>query len=242
MTDPRTLVLIGDVHGEEERLARVLDRLRPLHAALALLAGDIGVDPPWHRAQRRTHRARHDDSVRRVLARVVETLGCPVVFVPGNHDLADPPADARAVNADRRIVEVAGLRIAGFGGAGPAQFGFPYEWSEDEAERALEPLLAGPLPVDIWLSHTPPLGTALDRTATGESVGSAAVRRWIPRLRPRLFACGHIHESAGVERLDGVPCVNAGALGAPFARDLAWLVEWSGGPQAITPCGPAPPV
>jgi Icc-related predicted phosphoesterase len=230
---PATIVLIGDVHDEIGRLGRTLALVRERRLDLALLAGDIGLDPPWNRALRRTRRAEHDESVRRVVSLVRSACGCPVVFVPGNHDLDDPPEDVPGLNVDRRIVEVGGLRIAGFGGAGPTPFGFPYEWSEDEAAAALERLLADETTVDVFLSHAPPSNTDLDRTARGACVGSPAVKRWIACSRPRLFVCGHIHEAWGVEWLDGVPCVNAGALGPPRGRDLVWIVEWADGPERI---------
>ncbi|MHC5005524.1 MAG: metallophosphoesterase family protein, partial [Planctomycetota bacterium] len=186
---PRTIVLIGDVHDEAERLARTLALVSERRPALVLLAGDLGEDPPWDRALRRTRRDGHDASVRRVIARVRSGCDCPVVFVPGNHDLDDPPEDVEGINADRRIVTVGGLHVAGFGGAGPTPFGFPYEWSENEADSALEQLLAAAAPLDVFLSHAPPADTSLDRTARGHCVGSAAVRRWITRAQPRMFVC-----------------------------------------------------
>lgn len=230
---PMLIVVIGDVHGERERLAGGLRLVRDQRADVVLLVGDIGADPPWPSADRRRLRGPHDQSVRDVIAQVAEACACPVVFVPGNHDLPDPPGDVQGINADRRIVEVAGLRIAGFGGAGPTPFGFPYEWSEQQAEAVLQPLLEGAAGgVDIFLSHTPAAGT-LDRTVHGASVGSTTVGRWIERATPKLFVCGHIHEAWGVERLAGVPCVNAGAFAAPYARESAWVVDWVDGPQRV---------
>jgi Icc-related predicted phosphoesterase len=229
----QTVVLIGDVHDEVERLARTLALVDDHRADVVLLVGDIGVDPPWHRALRRTRRAEHDESIHRVIAHVRSACACPVVFVPGNHDLHDPPENVDGINADRRIVEADGLRIAGFGGAGPTPFGFPYEWSEQEAEAALDRLLGESGAVDVFLSHSPPSDTRLDRTARGAFVGSTAVKRWISRARPKLFVCGHIHEAWGVEWLDGVPCVNAGALGEPHALEIVWIVDWCDGPRRI---------
>jgi Icc-related predicted phosphoesterase len=182
---------------------------------------------------RRTRRAAHDESVRRVIACARTVCDCPVVFVPGNHDLHDPPEDVDGLNADRRIVEAAGLRIAGFGGAGSTPLGFPYEWSEQEAQTALESAFDDAGTLDVFLSHSPPFETSLDRTARGAPVGSPAVKQLISRMRPKLFVCGHVHEAWGVEWLDGVPCVNAGALGEPYGRDLAWVVDWCDGPGRI---------
>ena len=231
---PKRIVILGDIHDHQQRLGIVLGWLSDRPADLALLVGDLGLDPPWSAEGRRLARHDHDESVRRVVQRVRETLGCPVVFVPGNHDLADPPADTGGVNADGRVVEIAGIRIAGLGGSGPAIFGFPYEWSDRAAEQALEALLAGRRePLDVLLCHAPPAGTGLDRTARGDHVGSGAVGRWISRACPRLFACGHIHESPGVEWRDGVPCLNAGSLGEPYGQEIGWAVDWDAGPARI---------
>ncbi|MBI4616681.1 MAG: metallophosphoesterase [Planctomycetes bacterium] len=225
------IVVLGDVHGEMARLDRTLELVSDARPELVLFAGDIALDPPWEARHRRAQRERHDDSVRRILARARDAFGAPVVFVPGNHDLADPPADAPATNADRRVVEVAGLSVAGFGGAGPELFGFPYEWKEEEADEGLARLFGrAPPPVNIFLCHTPPRDTTLDRTRGGGHVGSTSVLHWLQVVRPRLFVCGHIHEAWGLERVRGVPCLNAGALGEPYGQEIVWRVEWNGGP------------
>jgi len=222
------IAVIGDVHDHQQRLGQVLEWAGRDPVDLALLVGDVGLDPPWDVEGRTTGRADHDASVRRVLGRVVDRLGRPLAFVPGNHDLRDAVEVPRATNCDGRIVEIAGLRIAGFGGAGPTRFGFPYEWREAEADRALRRLLGGGEAPDVLISHSPPGPTTLDRTHRGLHVGSPAVRRWIGRARPRLVVCGHIHEAAGVERVRGVTCLNAGALGEPHGDAIVWLVEWTG--------------
>jgi len=228
------IAVIGDVHDHQERLSRVLDRLAGCSPDLALLVGDLGLDPPWSESGRRTERQTHDASVRRVIASVRGSLGCPIAFVPGNHDLKDAAEDTDGVNCDGRVVDLAGLRIAGLGGAGPTRFGFPYEWKEPEAEETLRQMSAGEDPVDLFVCHTPPSDTTLDRTYQGSHVGSRAVRGWIATARPRLVVCGHIHEALGVERVEGVLCLNAGALGDPFGEKIAWTVRWGAdGPAGI---------
>jgi len=228
------IIVLGDVHGQEERLGRALDLVRGARPAVALLIGDVGVDPPWG-TERLTGRAAHDASVGRVLTTVRDTLRTDVAFVPGNHDLRDPPPHSAGVNCDQRRSELAGLSIVGLGGAGPTKFGFPYEWAEKEADLVLRRLLGeGSPPPDVLLSHAPPRSTPLDRTQRGEHVGSRAVRKWIARARPRLVLCGHIHEAWGAAKLDGVPCVNAGALGEPYPQEIAWRIAWdAAGPTQV---------
>lgn len=134
------LAIFGDVHARFARLKTALELIQHEHLDVALLVGDIGEDPPWREPARHDLRRNHDASVRSVISRIGETLSCPLVFVPGNHDLPVPAADVAATNADNRVVSVSGLSIAGLGGAGPNRFGFPYEWSEEEAEERLRQL------------------------------------------------------------------------------------------------------
>jgi Icc-related predicted phosphoesterase len=232
----RRIVILGDIHDLQERLAASLDLLPEETTDLALLAGDVGIDPPWTSPAREENRAAHDDSMVRTVRHVEQRLGCPVLFVPGNHDLQHPVASLDRYNCDRRAVGIAGINIVGFGGAGPTPFGFPYEWSENEAEAILEGCLSGwEENLDIFLSHSPPVNCTLDVTNRGEHVGSAAVRKWLACVRPKLFICGHIHEAWGVEEVEGVPCLNAGAFGEPYGEEaLAWVVEWDeAGPERI---------
>jgi Icc-related predicted phosphoesterase len=171
--------------------------------------------------------------MRRTVGRVAERLRCPVLFVPGNHDLRDPVEEIAGVNIDGRVHSLRGLSVAGLGGAGPTSYGFPYEWTEREADLVLANLFPDEASSpDIFLSHAPPANTTLDRTARGVHVGSSAVRDWLGRVRPRLFVCGHIHEARGVERIEEVPCLNAGALGEPYGETIVWTVEWASGSPA----------
>ena len=130
-------------------------------------------------------------------------------------------------NCDRRALSVNGVRVFGIGGAGPARFGFRYEWGEEEISLLLPP------PHEILLTHAPPIGTRLDRLASGGHVGSQAVRD-IATYGCRALVCGHIHESAGVDRIGDVVMLNAGSLGDPFGRPQYGLVELSSVHTAVT--------
>jgi Icc-related predicted phosphoesterase len=219
-----TLAVIGDIHAELDRLDEVLARIRaePRVAAI-LLVGDIGAEPP-HSLGRSTDggQAFRAASVAAVVARV-ETLGIPVLWVPGNHDPEHLPAPG---NVDRSEAEVSGLRVTGIGGAGPARFGFPYEWGEDDVRARRLPAW------DVLISHTPPLDTELDRTRRGMSAGSLAIRELAERGRG-LIVSGHIHESPGAERIADTVCVNAGGLGAPYGRTQVVFARLARTPREV---------
>ena len=206
------LAVIGDVHARWRRLDRVMERLREVQPDGVLLVGDLG-SSDLGRASRRTPEgdARYRESVARVLDEV-RALGGPVAWVPGNHDLPDlGRGDGLEGSVDEGVQLVAGLRVAGIGGAGPARFGFCYEWDEDDI-RAREDLGC-----DVLLCHCPPARTRLDVTAYGVAAGSEAIRERAAR-HSGVLVCGHIHEAAGADQLGDCLMLNAGALGAPFGR------------------------
>lgn len=62
----------------------------------------------------------------------------------------------------------------------------------------------------VYVMHSPPRETALDRLYDGRPVGSAAIRRFIERHAPPLTLHGHVHESPGVDRLGSTVSVNPG--------------------------------
>lgn len=217
------LGVIGDVHAHGRRLARVLDALAGLEVDGVLLVGDLGSHHVGLASQRTPDGdARYLASVRAVLDRVA-TLGVPVHYVPGNHDL--PELDLPG-NLDRQVATVAGLRVGGIGGAGPERFGFCYEWSE--ADIRVRP----PLDADVLLVHTPPFDTALDRASHGAHVGSRAIRERA-LAQAGFLVCGHIHEAAGAVQLGDCLCLNAGGLGEPWGKAQVGWLEREGGEDRV---------
>lgn len=217
---PPVLGVIGDVHTHFRHLDQVVERLAAARDAGTLdgvlLVGDLAC--AGRGRQRDPARiARWRKGAREVLERVAE-LDLPMAWVPGNHDMPDGEVHGYTDrNADRRRLGVGGLTVHGIGGAGPARFGFAYEWDESEI-RSRELMRA-----DVLLCHCPPARTPLDRVNDGRQVGSEAIREraitW-----PGVMACGHIHEAPGVFALGVCLCVNAGALGAPYGRPQVGFV------------------
>jgi Icc-related predicted phosphoesterase len=52
----------------------------------------------------------------------------------------------------------------------------------------------------IYLTHSPPFGTQLDRIEGGKSAGSRALKAFIESNQPLLNLTGHIHESPQISR------------------------------------------
>jgi Icc-related predicted phosphoesterase len=151
------------------------------------------------------------------LGHLMARLDVPLVFVPGNHDPdvsgyrrsragldlragmpVDPPWPAGAVNTDGRIVDVAGLTVAGLGGClryrdGPNQYTqrqFAHRARRLAARQRLRAARGG-ASLDLLLTHAPPLGVgdADDRAHRG----FVALHRLVARTSPPLLLHGHVH-------------------------------------------------
>lgn len=133
------------------------------------------------------------------LAGIVDRIDRPGVLVPGNHDPEiDGAPPAGWVDADGRVVDVAGLRIAGLGGCVRYRPG-PNQWTEREQARRARRLVRRARRatrrdgrgVDILLTHAPPRHCG-DRE-DGPHLGFECLHEVVAALTPRLLVHGHIH-------------------------------------------------
>lgn len=121
-----------------------------------------------------------------------------------------------------------GFELLGMGWGNPTPWACPRDIPEDELARRIDAVAATVRDPSrtIFSLHVPPLGSGLDlaprlddylrpRLGGGGlemvSVGSSATREAILRYRPLLGLHGHIHESKGIRRLDGVTIANPGS-------------------------------
>jgi hypothetical protein len=150
------------------------------------------------------------------LGYLMNGLDVPLVFVPGNHDpelsgyrnsrrgltlRAGLPAQAPwpdgAVNADGRIVDVAGLRVAGLGGC-RRYSGGPNQYTDRQQARRARSLrrqaawqrLRGGRRVDVLLTHAPPRGVG--DGADPPHRGFAALHGLVAGLQPNVLLHGHV--------------------------------------------------
>ncbi|MEQ9694174.1 metallophosphoesterase family protein [Shimia sp. SDUM112013] len=144
-------------------------------------------------------------------------LTAPVVAVPGNceseAELRDAAPEGWHVLHGGGVM-IDGVTLFGLGyGVPVTPFG---NWSCDLTEAQAAEALAGCAGADIFVTHSPPKGIA-DRTSTGLSVGSTAIREAIQRLQPKLAVCGHVHDCWGEEgKIGATRVVNLGPAGRFF--------------------------
>lgn len=165
---------------------------------------------------------------------LANALEQPCVLVPGNHDVdlggyarrrglwmrdgfpARWPGPQGWVDTDGRIVDVAGLRIAGLGGSIRYSNG-PNQWTERQQSRRVKTLARAAdrryrrdgRGVDVLLTHAPPLGVG-DREDPPHR-GFACLHDAVRRMRPAWLLHGHIHphgETVPERRMDQTRVVN----------------------------------
>ncbi len=156
----------------------------------------------------------------------VRALNPKVLAHPGNLDREGVARllDREGINLHAHATTVGSGRerliVIGLGGSNLTPFRTPTEYSEEELEQFARSAFAkadrlsekyGRLP-RLFVSHTPPAECRIDRLSNGGHAGSIAVRRIIAEFHPALTICGHIHEAAGEDRIDGVPVINPGTI------------------------------
>jgi Icc-related predicted phosphoesterase len=161
------------VVADEEVLA-MQSRVRDLRVDLVLAAGDL----PWP-----------------YLESLVSLVDAPAAFVPGNHDpsTAGGKGPRGLVDLDGRVLSIGGLRIAGLGGCVRYNDG-PHQYTQREYDRRARQLLKdarGGGPVDVLLTHAPPLGLGDEPDPC--HVGVSALHGVLEALRPAWHLHGHIH-------------------------------------------------
>ncbi|MET1061912.1 MAG: metallophosphoesterase [Aeromicrobium sp.] len=160
----------------DEEVPTMESRARNLHVDLVLAAGDL----PWG-----------------YLETLVSLVGAPAAFVPGNHDprIVRGGGPRGLVDLDGRVADVGGLRVAGLGGCVRYNAG-AHQYTQKEYARRARDLLkqvrrSGDRPVDVLLTHTPPLGLGDEPDPT--HVGISALHGVLETLRPPWHLHGHIH-------------------------------------------------
>jgi Icc-related predicted phosphoesterase len=159
----------------DEEVPTMESRARNLHVDLVLAAGDL----PWG-----------------YLETIGDLLGVPAAFVPGNHD----PRTGRGlgprgfVALDGRVADVGGLRVAGLGGCVRYNDG-EHQYTQRQHDRRARDLLKAVRregrPVDVLLTHAPPLG--LGDEPDPAHIGISALHEVLAELQPSWHLHGHIH-------------------------------------------------
>ncbi len=193
------IIVIGDIHMAVSQLAAV-----PLaDAEMVIINGDL------------TNFGGKKEAEQVVAA--IRRYTPNIYAQPGNLDREEVGdwLEAEGINIHGKAVqEDAGFWLVGVGGSNPTPFHTPTEFSEEELYHLAENAFAAVTETapTLFISHCPPVNTAVDRIASGIHVGSTAVRKAIERFVPALCITGHIHEAKGEDSIGGTTIINPGMV------------------------------
>jgi Icc-related predicted phosphoesterase len=188
-----------DFHGNQEAFQKAQKRINKERPDLVLVAGDV---------------TNYDaERAKKLLSELAEG-GSPIYFVPGNMDnpeLKNWKGDEHVRGLHGRCEYAANVALVGLGGSPHGVFSTPFELSEQEAaellERAFRDYHGGSL---ILVSHCPPRDTKIDKTFSGEHIGSTSVRKFVEKNQPVVVVSGHAHEAQGTDVIGSSVLVNTG--------------------------------
>lgn len=196
----RFWIVFGDIH---ERVEAV-DRIDEVHLADGVfLSGDL------------TNVGTREEAGRIVSA--VTAMNPRVLAQIGNMDtpVVERVLTEQGINVHAQVRDLGGgVCLAAVGYSTPTPFGTPSEvdeaqicqWAHDVLEEA------GSFGRVIFMIHTPPRASVVDRLPSGAHVGSPGVRALIEKYQPAVVVTGHIHEGAGQERIGRSHVLNPGAF------------------------------
>lgn len=189
------IMVVADIHGEFEKFSKIVDKTKEHDFDLVICPGDFTdvFNTPEGYSQ--------VDITELILQKLL-SFGKPVFCVPGNHDPYDTLdlLDEYNVNIHGRVKKLKGLEFVGFGGAA-TPFNTKFEPTEEEIKETLDKRANDIKGKFILVTHNPPFGTNLDKTETGEHVGSKSIRGFIEKNKPLLAISAHIHEAGGIDKL-----------------------------------------
>lgn len=189
------ILIIADTHGYSEDISEFFKKIDASGFDLILCPGDFTDmfnQPPGF--------SQHN--MADIILQKLVSFGIPLLCVPGNHDPYDilEAFEEYDVNLHGKVRRLKGEVFMGWGGA-LTPFHLAFEPSEEETAEALEKMEKKAPGDFILVLHNPPKDTKLDRAATGEHVGSPAIRKFIEKAGPKLVITAHIHESSGEDRI-----------------------------------------
>ncbi len=174
------LLVFSDMHSDLEQTKKLLARAVEKDVDLVIVPGDL-------------------TEFRKNLRTIIELLNScpkPVYVLPGNHEIGEKYDKIVAMYPNvtdfhRGYFEFKDYVFLGYGGDGFSR--------QDEEFRKISRKWYGKFKGRkiVLVTHGPPYLTKLDKLTEKRHVGNVDYRRFIERIKPKLFICGHLHETMG---------------------------------------------
>jgi len=201
------MLVIADIHGDFEKLEKLVSKVRNEKYDAIICPGDFTdmFSIPKEFSQM--------DIADLILQKLL-ALNMPLLCVPGNHDPYEiiDLFNEYGVNLHASLMKIKDMPFIGWGGA-LTPFNTIFEPSDEETGEALKSLGSRVEPSQfILITHDPPKNTNVDKTSSGNHVGSLVVRSFIENNKPILAISAHIHEASGMDQLGETKIFYPGAL------------------------------
>ncbi|MCS7252957.1 MAG: metallophosphoesterase family protein [Armatimonadota bacterium] len=189
------ILLVSDMHGDLTHLFSALDAEQP---DLLICAGDWG-DP------KTIPREKYEQLLSML----------PVFTVYGNHDDIDLLSQLR--NADGtpvllrngEVVKSGGITLTGINGIWAKSKRKPFYVLDEEVHMAANMVASYGVDLHVLVTHACPIGIA-DMTPKGTHGGQRCFLEAFKLIRPKLYACGHLHLPQHRKLKDGTLVINIG--------------------------------
>lgn len=152
------------------------------------------------------------------------------VFIAGNHDWLFYESQFQAKMLLRDYPEITYLEDSAAQIEGINFYGSPYQpvfynWAFNANEETLKKKWHEiPEGTDILLTHGPAHGI-LDLTYNKENVGCKSLKYHIMnRVKPKIFAFGHIHEGYGTHKFEDTLYINCSSLNRRYHPENAPII------------------
>lgn len=208
-------LVISDLHGETAMLDKIDEQFK--NADAVLFAGDFA----------KFNHAETGKPALEALAKKHDTI----FSVLGN---CDEPSfgkeiEAADISCEATIAWHEGVAVCGSGGGSKFTGTTPNERTDEELVSDFDVVLnagkvsecetdksenstAGNWDNLIAIMHNPPKDTECDKIPNGVHVGSPLLRKFIEDVKPLAVVTGHIHESAGIDKIGDTTVINPGSI------------------------------
>lgn len=201
------ILIISDAHGNVENIEKLSEQAK--NADLVFFGGDFA-------------KFNCPETGKPALEALLKNSGS-IFAVLGNCDEPDFISEIEEADicVQKSMVFKDGLVIAGSGGGSKFSGDTPFERTEDELVQDFDVIKNslsqiadddGKCSSLVLIMHNPPKDTKTDVIPGGIHVGSQKLREFIENVQPVLVVTGHIHESAGIDKIGESTVINPGAL------------------------------
>ncbi|MDP2749277.1 MAG: metallophosphoesterase [Nanoarchaeota archaeon] len=186
----------ADMHGNRKQLEKLVRRAKKEKVDFIVCAGDISI-------------------FERRLNEMLSVLGkskLPVFIIPGNHEsdslLAKLSKKHKLFFLHKKIFEIDGFFIAGFGGGGFSLTDRDFEKTAKKFYKVFKKNRNF-----ILITHAPPYRTKVDLIGRSHC-GNKSIANFIKLSQPLVAISGHLHETEGKkDKIGKTLVVNPGMKG-----------------------------